>query len=86
MDKKDIKRKLKETPESKVDRLIEMTGLVGIEKDIAYLRCVKHMSVVQICNELCISESTYHRNFNMILIKIDGMLNGNMDVDKLIQI
>lgn len=73
-EKKKIRRQLKETSENKIVNLIEMIGLTGIEKDIAYLRCVKHLSVVQICQKLNISESSYNRAFNIILIKIDAML------------
>lgn len=77
--KKDIKHKLKETPESKIDRLIEIIGLQGIEKDIAKMRCIEHRSIVSICTTLNISESTYHRNFNLILVKINNILNEDIE-------
>lgn len=73
--KKKLKQTLKETPESKIEKLIDLIGLRDIEKDIAFKRCVEHKGVVQICNEINISESTYHRAFDIILKKIDNMMS-----------
>lgn len=67
---------LKHTTKCELNRILDLVGRVGLESDIAYKRIIEKKSPVQICMELNISESTYHRYFNNILIKVHKVLRG----------
>lgn len=65
---------IKETPKIELERILENIGCVGIEKDIAEKRILEKKAPLEICEDLSISESTYYRNFNNILVKIHKVL------------
>ena len=65
---------LKEIPKVHLDEILEQIGCVGIEADIARSRIIDKKSPLEICEDLCISESTYYRHFNNILSKVYNLL------------
>lgn len=76
-DRTELNRELlKHTPKCELNRVLDLIGCVGLEGDIAYKIIIEKKSPVQICMELNISESIYHRYFNNILIKVHMLLRG----------
>lgn len=76
-DRTELNRELlKHTSKCELNRVLDLIGCVGLKGDIAYKIIIEKKSPVQICMELNISESTYHRYFNNILIKVHMLLRG----------
>lgn len=68
---------LKEIPKVHLEEILEQIGCVGIEAEIAVKRIIYKQSPLEICEDLCISESTYYRHFNNILSKVYNLLRLN---------
>ena len=69
-----LRKILAETPEYKLEDLVNKIGLNGIEKDLFLERYVKHIPVYQIAEKHYMTEQNYHYIIRRVLNKVNKSL------------